>query len=160
MVESPSESSKRGVLGILTPGTSPALPRQARTKKGRIFAADGIFASSPWALRRHQENNLPQVCYGALASRETICQVQMRLLWPATAGRTHFPVEDCVPICIKTSHSRSRPALFTTLEAVHKGAPGEIKASQIEREPHYAEQSDFRAWSFIRTSKNQQDSRP
>ena len=28
---------------------------------------------------------------------------------------------------------------------MRKGAPGEMKASQIEREPHYAERSDFRA---------------
>ena len=39
--------------------------------------------------------------------------------------------EECVPICIKATHSPSRPAISNTLEAAHKGVPGEIKASQI-----------------------------
>ena len=34
---------------------------------------------------------------------------------------------------------------YARLGAVHKGAPGEIKAFQIEWEPHYAERSDFQA---------------
>ena len=55
-----------------------------------------------------------------------------------------LPVEECVPICIKSSHLRSRLAISTTLEAVRKVAPGQIKSSRIEREPHYAERSDFR----------------
>ena len=56
-----------------------------------------------------------------------------------------LPLEDCVPICIKASRSRSRPAISTTLEAVHQGAPVEIKLSQLEREPHYAERIALRA---------------
>ena len=35
------------------------------------------------------------------------------------------------------------PAIPTTLESVRKGFPGDIKASQINRKPHYAEGSDF-----------------
>ena len=48
--------------------------------------------------------------------------------------------EECVPICVKSSHLDSRPAISTTLEAVHKVAPGQIKSSRIEREPRYAAQ--------------------
>ena len=40
------------------------------------------------------------------------------------------------------------PQYPVTLAAVQKGVPGEKKLSQIEREPHYAERSDFRAPLF------------
>ena len=46
---------------------------------------------------------------------------------------------------LKASQSRSGPTISTTLEAMHKGVPGLIKASQTERKPHYAERSDFQA---------------
>jgi hypothetical protein len=44
-------------------------------------------------------------------------------------------VEECVPICIKASHSRFPPAVSSTPEVLHKGAPGEIKLSKSEPEP-------------------------
>ena len=68
---------------------------------------------------------------------------RMMKLIMVTVGELR-PVEECAPSCMKASHSRSCPAMSTTLEAVHKGVPGEIKMSQIEQEPHYAERCDFR----------------
>ena len=44
---------------------------------------------------------------------------------------------------MKASHVRSRQAISTTLEAVHKVAPGLKRTSQIEQEPRYAERRAF-----------------
>ena len=71
----------------------------------------------------------PRVAYKEMQLDVSTCKHSKRQRKHLRYLEQILPVEECVPICVKSSHLRSRPAISTTLEAVHKVAPGQIKSS-------------------------------
>lgn len=76
----------------------------------RIDYCHSILANSAVMMRRfeilHDSSERTSEYYENPLNKSSVLQHEER---------------ECVPICIKASHSRSRSAITTTLEALHKG---------------------------------------